>query len=480
MKTTLFYLLLSSAWCCVAAEPELKQISLAHPPNGDIVHLSERRQLLVSGYNQFARWLSVVNLTDYSSQQLPIPDDAQFFNQATLAGEPTPQLVFLGLAGISKLSADNSHAQRIVSTTSLYRVLDNSRLREADFVVELGSGLTDFIIADFQYTHLYRQQTDGSFQHYALQIPALAQSWRDSLDYDPRRHYVVDVNLDTRPDLLFIWQGKFYTFLQQSDGSFPTEPVVMNWPVALSTEQQADQRNDAGRSYSAQNIDTLRDIIDIDGDKVPDLVVNREQLADALERNNSFRIYFGKVTEPGLAFNAEPDTVINTDTSPIDVVIADFNADGAQDFYIPSTHFGVGTIIRVLLRGSANLDIDFFLLNAQRQYPQKADFRQQATIDVSITDLRFDMPLFTLADIDGSGHKTLFLGDGLDTLKRYMPDKKRLFSRRSETLKIALPRDARKVKVADLNGNGKEDLILPFDSQEKAELRNQLHLLLHN
>jgi hypothetical protein len=453
-------------------------IPLPHPPNGSVLHLAENKQLVLSGFSQFERWLSVVNLTDYSSRMLPIPDDAQYFSQATLAGSSGDTLVFLGLGGISVLSTDASYAQRIIASESIYRVLDKNRLRSADFVVDLGSGLSDFLIPDFQHTHLYRQRPDGSFAHYALQIPAQVRSWRESPDYSPRRHFVADVNADNKPDVLFVADGKFQLFIQQADGSFSTEPVIADWAVRLSTEQEADQRNDAGRSYNGQNIDTLRDITDIDGDGIVDLVINREQLADALERNNSFRIHFGQMTEQGLSFNAGPDTFITTDTSPIDVVIDDFNADGRKDFYIPSTHFGVGTIVRVLLRGSANLDIDFYLLNSERQYPNKADFRQQATIDVSIGNLRYDMPLFKLADMQGTGHKSLLVGEGSEQLKLYQHEDKRLFSRRAERFKLVLPRDASRAKVFDVNGDGKEDLVLPFDSQEAEPHRNQLHLLI--
>ncbi len=477
MTNRLLILLLCTTFH-VAAGTVHKTVQLPHPPNGDIVHFPEQQQLVVSGYSQFGRWLSQIDLTTFSSQTSAIPPDAQFFSQARLAGKDKPQLVFLGLDGVSRLNDEGQGVERLLAAESLYRVLDDSRLREADFVIELGSGRSDFIIADFQHTHLYRQQQDGSFRHFALAIPALVQSWKAAPDYRPRQHYVVDVDLDQKPDLLFVWQGRFYVFLQQADGSFTTSPVVMNWPVKLSTEQEADQRNDAGRSYNGQNIDSLRDITDIDGDGIVDLVVAREQLADALERSSSFRIHFGMKTTTGLIFNAEPDTRITTDTAPIDVLIEDINNDGRQDLYIPSTHFGVGTIIRVLLRGSANLDIDFFLLNGERQYPTKADFRQQATIDVSISNFRFDMPLFALADLAGEGVKSLLLADGREELKIYAPDGKRLFSKRSTRLALNLPRDARKVRVMDLTGNGMDDLILPFNSQDDAALRNQLHFVL--
>ena len=478
MKASVMCLLLCTAALSQAAEFDHKAIELTHPANGDMLHLAQRKQLLVSGYSQFERWLSQVDLTTYNSRALPIPEDAQFFSQATLAGEPASQLVFLGLGGISRLTADASKSELVVASDSLYRVLDKNRLREADFVVDLGSGLSDFLIADFTHTHLYRQQADGQFLHFALEIPAIMQSWNTSPTYEARKHYIVDVENDGLADLVFVQGGHFLAFRQQADGSFMQTPKVLSWPIVLSTEQQADQRNDAGLSYAGQNIDKLREITDIDGDGILDIVIDREQFADALERNNSFNIYFGHYTKQGLMFNPSPDTQITTESSPIAVEIADLNNDGRKDFYIPSTHFGVSTIIRVLLRGSANLDVDFYLLNAKRQYPQKADFQQQAKIEVSISNFRFDMPLLQLADLTGKGNKSLLIGDGDDELKVYKPDDKRLFSKRAKSWQLTLPRDARKVRIFDLNADGKEDLVLPFDAQSPQLLRNQMHFIL--
>lgn len=487
MYRLLVLALFSSA--VVAKQLDKVTIELGHPANGNMVHLEEAKLLAVSGFSQFERWLSLVSLTgDFKVQPVSIPANAQYFSQARLIATDRTQnkpvsrqaLVFLTLDGISAYYPQTGQTEPLISSPSLYRVLDKNRLRSSEFVLELGSERADFLIPDFNHSHLFRQQTDGSFKQYSLNIDALVTSWRDSPSYEPRRYYIADVDSDGRRDLVFIAGGKFQVFYQLADGAFNTEPVTQNWPVALSTEQQADQRNDAGRSYTGQNIDSVRDITDIDGDGIADIVVNREQLADALERTNSFRVHFGKQTVTGLQFNVKPETQITTDTSPIAVMIDDFNADGRKDFYISSTHFGVGTIVRVLLRGSANLDIDFYLLNGQRQYDSKADFQQNAVIDVSISNLRYDMPLFELANLDGSGKKSLIVGEGGDELRFYSPEPDRLFSRRSERVKLPLPRDARKVLVADLTGNGKDDIVLPFDAQDAEPQRNQLLLLLNN
>ena len=260
------------------------------------------------------------------------------------------------------------------------------------------------------------------------------------------------------------------------DFSFATEGKVMDWPVSLSDERDMDQRNDAGRSFQGQQMDRLFDVRDMNGDGIADLVIEREILADALDRNNQYRIHYGRHSEQGVTFSAEPDTTVMSENVPIDVVIGDFNGNGRQDFYIPNTNIGVGTIIRVLLRGNANLDVDFFLMDEQGNYPSKADFRQQARVDVSITNVRFDLPLFKLANLSGSGKKHLLIGES-GKLRLYAPDERRLFSRRGDRLELELPRDSSGVMITDITGNGKDDVVLPFDAQDDETLRNQVHLI---
>lgn len=474
-------LLLLSFSSRLAAFPlEKITVPLGHPANGSILHLAEQQQLWVSGFNQFERWLTQVNLHDYQTRTFAIPADAQYFDYGRLAGTAGEQLLLLSTEGVVQLVQDESGFswRQLVSSPSIFRVVDPARLRSRSFTLDLGSGLSDFLIPDFAHYHLYRQQADGQFRHYALPVPARIQTWNNNrADYSGRRFYPVDVNLDGLTDLVFVVNGQFQVFLQQADQSFATTPWIPQWPLTLSTEQEADQRSDAGRSYSGQIITTVEDVIDLDGDGLADLVLRVEQIADALDRRVRFKVFFGRAAE-GLTYPVVADTEIALDSVPTEVVISDFNGDGRQDFYIPSTKIGVGTIVRVLLRGSALLDVDFYLLSEQRRYPSKADVRQQARIDVSISNLRFDMPLFVLADVTGNGQKSLIMGEGGNELRFFAPDSSRLFSRNSDRVPLALPRDASRVRVFDLNGNGKQDLVLPYDSLDAEGQRNQLVLLL--
>lgn len=474
---------LFALWLCsdpaIAEELTLErvQLQLEHPANGSLLKLPEQPYLLVSGFNQYQRWLSLVDTKNFSVSGLPIPDNAQFFSKAQLAGYELPQLVFWGTDGLYRMSLPDGDYQRLIAVSSVHRVLDPVRLRQRNFTLELGSELSDFFIPDFTSSHLLRQNADGSFRHYELQLPSRIQSWQSNrLDYQPRRPFVVDTNGNGRKDLLVVDQGRFWAFEQAEDGSFATEPKALGWAVPLSTERTLDQRNDAGRSYQGQQLDRLFDVRDMNGDGIADLVMEREQLADALDRSTEYRIHYGRLNEQGLTFAEEPDSRVKTDNVPIDVVIGDFNGNGRQDFYIPNTNIGVGTIVRVLLRGNANLDVDFFLMNEQGRYASRADLRQQARVDVSISNVRFDLPLFQLADLSGTGQKHLLVGES-GRLRLYSPDSGRLFSRRSERLELDVPRDSSRVLITDLTGNGKDDLVLPFDAQDKSEHRNQLHLI---
>ena len=78
-------------------------VPLGHPANGSILHLPEQRQLWVSGFSQYERWLTQVDLSSYQTRSIAVPEQAQYFSQAKLAGQDAEQLVLLTLDGILQL-----------------------------------------------------------------------------------------------------------------------------------------------------------------------------------------------------------------------------------------------------------------------------------------------------------------------------------------------------------------------------------------
>lgn len=456
----------------------LKTIPLAHPANGDIALLSTD-YLLASGHSTTERWLSLVDLEKFTPQLLSIPADAQFFSTATLAGFEREQLVFLTTHGVSHYSFADNKIKPLVNNTSIYPVVDSKRLRHLAISVDVnGSGLSDFLIADFRAYHLWLQQKNGEFIHYPLAIDAIAETYEDTPRYTARTPYLADINLDGKTDIAFVRDGKLITFLQDADGSFPQQPVVRIPGMSISTDNETSLRPGDGRDFGGLVINRFHDFTDLDGDGFADVIIRREVFADALEQNYDYMIHYGHAGEEGLVFNKKADATINTHGIQFESVFADINGDGRKDFYTPTVQFGLGMMVRALISGNAGMEVQFYLMKDDRSFSSKPDHTHKTVATISISGGRVDLPLFQLATMNGSRNKALIVGEKQQRLIVHPSHDDELFRKDRTMFNVSLPRDGSKARIMDINGNGKDDLVLPFDAQDKKENRNQLHLLL--
>jgi len=91
-----------------------------------------------------------------------------------------------------------------------------------------------------------------------------------------------------------------------------------------------------------------------------------------------------------------------------------------------------------------------------------------------------------LADLNGDGLKELILSDD-DELKIYLgkksnknsksSKKKRSFHKRSVSYSTQLPKDGNLVMVEDLNGDGKDDLLMKFSRLDGEGKGNEFKIL---
>lgn len=458
-----------------------KNIALGHPANGDML-LVNQEFLAVSGHSANERWLSLISLEDLSAQAFGIPANAQFFNKMKLAQganqEPIEQLVFLTTEGVTTYSHKNKKLIPLLKSPSIFPLIDDKRLRQLSMVFDVNnSGLDDILIADFNAYHLWVQQNNGSFSHYPLSMNAKVETYVDVPRYSARKPYIIDLNLDNKKDIVFTRDGKLIGFLQQADGGFSSTPIVMTPGMEISLDGEASLRPGDGRSYEGLVINSIYDVMDLDGDALADLIIRRDVFANALDQNYDYLIHYGRASERGLSFNSAPDTRIHTRGIQFESVFADVNGDGRKDFYTPSAHFGIGTIVRALISGSAGLELQFYVMNEDRSFPEKPNHSHKASANVSISGGRVDLPLFQLAR-QGAGNKLdLLVGDKQERLIVRQSSDQKLFNKPPMTFPIDLPRDGSKVKVMDINNDGKDDLILPFDSQDTEKARNQVRVL---
>lgn len=478
------YMVGLAATTVISAEPLMAsdfkqvQVQLEHPANGDSLLIPSAKVLLQSGHSSDSRWLSSVDLTTNTAKQVPIPTQAQFFHKAQIKNQTKEQLVVLGTEGISAFNAADGSWQRLLNTESLYRTVDGKRLMKLDFVYDFNKdGLSDFIVPDFKAHHVYMQQQNGSFSQFSLAVDAKSRLFDENPDYTSRKARFLDWNADGRTDIAFAIDDSLLLYLQTETG-FSTQAQSIELGLGLTPDALAELRGGDGRSFKGLSINRLYDVKDLNNDEIADLIVRQEQFADAVEQSYSYRIHYGKTGQGKLLFKTEPDALINTKGIQSEPVFTDLNNDKKLDFFTPAAEFGIGTLVRALLAGTANMELQFFPQLPSGKFPDKAVYRQDATAQVSIGNAQVNLPVLKVL-VSEQAPALLLIGDE-DHLKLYQSAREKLFSSKSIRLKQAIPLNGMLASTEDLDQNGKMDLILPFTHLDPEAVRNQLHFVLQH
>ncbi|OGO85050.1 MAG: hypothetical protein A2203_14900 [Chromatiales bacterium RIFOXYA1_FULL_46_5] len=122
------------------------------------------------------------------------------------------------------------------------------------------------------------------------------------------------------------------------------------------------------------------------------------------------------------------------------------------------------------------MELQFFPQLQSGKFPDKPVYRQDATAQVSIGNAQVNLPVLKALASD-QAPALLLIGDE-DHLKVYQSAKEKLFSSKSIRLKQAIPLNGMLASTADVDQNGKMDLILPFTHLDPEAVRNQLHFVL--
>ena len=311
-------------------------------------------------------------------------------------------------------------------------------------------------------------------------------SFRDNPWYQARKIYHADVTNDGRADLVFWVVDKFMVYQQLADGTFTDEPVQFSPKVIFDAEgyEGVSMRMGEEDQSDAQQ-QALFQLKDFTGDGIPELVTLAVKSQGVLKKSTTYNIHTGAGLYPSESdsaymlpdFQVEPASTIRSRGIQFDLEEKDLNNDGQLDIIVSSVEIGVGKIIRALLTGSIAINLDFYQM-ADGIYPEKPNLHREVTATFNMSSGDVFLPTVLISDINGDGQEDLAVQDGRDTLEIFHGvSNGKLFERRANKVSVEMPRDPDLVESLDLNGDGKQDLLIRLEPEEDDNNTHRLKVL---
>jgi len=220
---------------------------------------------------------------------------------------------------------------------------------------------------------------------------------------------------------------------------------------------------------------------DLNADGLLDLVFSKNKTGDSeINAKTVVLIYYGRKGEKGLAFGAEPDQVFPTEgfTMPI---LLDLDRNGRVDLLQVNVEITYWTAIKAWLAKSVSADASLYHMAAGGRYPSRPD--EQGSFAVKFSLGRFShQPIATFGDLNGDGLPDLLLSVGKDQLGIHWGRRGGMWrSEPEDRVQGSFPIHGSRVRVLDLDGDGRDDLLLIYyreDIRQMPEVNHSFTVLL--
>ena len=396
--------------------------------------------------------------------------------------------------------------QPLVATTSNFSPPRGGEIPHVDVTQDLnGDGFDDLVIPDSNGFRVFIQLPEGKFADpVTIGSPADMSGiyGADGYRYDPwsrSRVYQVDHNHDGRTDLVFWREDRFQVHHQDANGMF--EPQA----AAFTTDVVFDSDDLDSLAIGAMAGKVLHSMTDLNGDRVPDLVVFTLDGERIKRKRSAYEMHYGTPgPQGGTVWMIQPDAVIGSSGSiQLGMKQHDFDGDGQPDlmFTTIDTVYLTGSlwkrlkgymgddiwlelalhkidggvirdtpdaIRRIQLHNTRSIrepgwvPLDVVLRGAtheSRRTPSR-DGCIQADERCSPHQGTFDAPLL-VGDVTGDGRSDLLIGTTPDWMDVFAgTSAPGIVAPEPIPVALKLPDDGEYVWFADLDGDGRQDIVL--------------------
>lgn len=394
-------------------------------------------------------------------------------------------LVFIEPGRIVRYDIQSGEYQPIAEISSLYGQERVGGIVPIDFFRDLnGDDLDDLIVTDVSGYRVRLQMPDGSLGPESILQKSVRMSVSDnSVSFVNRSLVSGDMNFDGLKDLA-VWSGaNLQIYLQEVGGTFAASAIEHDTGLEVLTEIEIQTLEDDRGAVDQEGLTESRiySIEDLDGDAIPDILTESTYSEGLFDRRNEFRLHLGHKGQDLVSYRPEPDALIASEGILFDPISTDIDGDGRMDLLTRKARFSFGRIIRALISGGMNLELQFYKMTQNATYPDEANYSTNTRVRFSRTSGQVDIPAFEVADFDGDGIQDMLLQSDVDELGFYrgVPGDE-LFAELAAVVNVKLPRNGELADSIDVNGDGRIDLIMRYSVADSNELAESVRMIIYS
>ena len=376
-----------------------------------------------------------------------------------------------------------------------------------------GDGLDDLAVPDLDGFWIARQTPAGSFatatrlgppepflDAQPMSLFDETRSYREAgidavtVPWYLSRLHQLDHDGDGRLDLAFWDEDHFAVHHQDAHGNF--EPVAERfepgvafgfdgpYTLLFGWERKSPMAWLFGLGGETRRT-TLHAVTDVDGDGLADLVTHTLEGRNMLGMRSTFEVHPGSLSDGGLEFAPEASATLRAPRmGPAFLALAGYSAqrledldgDGQLDMAFGHVDMGLGGMFHAMAGNAIKLRVAFYR-NDDGRFPDEATTKRQVSPDYDGDRESGDVffPTVRLGDVDGDGRPDLVVGrDWTDLQVFHGVAGAGLFTTVPQRVEVPVPHDERNTWLTDVNGDGKQDIVLNHPPHRGAPHRLEL------
>lgn len=410
--------------------------------------------------------------------------DLSFVDIANIDGRD--RLVAYGSGLLTWFDPASVEERELAAVTSDFKASPRREVLHVDIARDLnGDGRDDLAVPRGHGFEVLVQASGGSFSEPQRIGPSTGLDrvyGADGYRYTPweegGRIHEMDYDLDGRGDLLF-WNGDhFVVHLQTEHGLFSPEARTFTTGIAFDSDQIASLAAPAGvRSRRLDHMPegesrgrVLHSLTDMDGDGVTDLVVFELKGASLWKMHSAYEVYYGAPGPSGsVEFSAEPGAVVRSEGIISGIDRHDFDRDGQVDVMVTAFEPTVFSAIRVLVMsiftGAGSFDLEMFRMEDGRYGERPNAIREIRPRSPRKSGERTFWPAVRMGDLNGDGRSDVLIARNRKRLDVHLGvPGTGLLAKKPQRIMIPVPEDEEYTWLADLNRDGRQDVLMHHTS----------------